>query len=132
MKSLLVILSLTLSLGAMASATGSNNGVPFTVGPLGYTDPFYSSAGTTVASGGAAVGSSVSNPFVTSVGTTAAFNLKSVAIAVENDAQNYLQTGEMTPVLGYTVQNILGQNADLSVEEAVSIALEFAAIHARN
>ena len=132
MKSLLVILSLALSLGAMASETGSGPNGPYTIGPLGYTDPFYSSAGTAVTSGGAALGTSVSNPLVTTAGTTAAFNLKAVAIAVENDAQNYLQTGEMSPVLGYQVNNILDQNAELSVEEAVSIVLEFAHIHARN
>lgn len=132
MKSLLVILSLAFSLTAMASATGSGQNGPYTVGPLGYTDPFYSSAGTSAVTGGTALGTSVSNPLVTTAGTSVAFNLKAVAIAVENDAQNYLQTGEMSEILGYTVQNIQDQNAELSVEEAVSIVLEFAAVHTRN
>lgn len=131
MKSLLVILTLALSLGAMASETGSGPNGPYTVGPLGYTDPFYSSAGTSAITGGTALGTSVSNPLVTTAGTSVAFNLKAIAIAVENDAQNYLQTGEMSEILGYTVKNVLGQNSDLSVEEAVSIVLDFAAVHAR-
>jgi len=42
MKSLLILLALSLSMGAMAAEFGSNNGVPYTAGSLGYTNQFYS------------------------------------------------------------------------------------------
>jgi len=54
-----------------------------------------------------------------------------MAQAVENDAQTYLQTGKMGEILEYTVSNVLAQNAELSVDEAVSIVLDFAAIHSK-
>lgn len=126
MKSLLIILALSLSMGAMASETGSRNGVPYTVGPLGYTDPFYTSQW----SAQTVVGTTAA-PTATSVLTSVSAQLKALAHAVENDAQNYLQTGEMSEILGHTVNNVLVQNDDLSVEDAVSVVLEFAAIHTK-
>lgn len=130
MKSLLAVFVLALSLNAMAYETGMGKNGPYTVGPLGYTDPIVSSAGVGVSSAGSTVGSSAGNPTLGStVGSTAALNMKVIAQAVENDSQNYLQTGEMSLLLGYQVDHILTQNADLSVEEAVSIVLQFAELH---
>lgn len=131
MKSLLTIAALlTLSVSAHAFQTGMGKNGPWTVGPLGYTDPFVSSAGMGVTSAGSLAGSSVGNPTAgTSVGTTASLNMKAVAVAVESDAQNYLQTGEMSLLLGYHVDRVLEQNADLSIEDAVSVVLAFAEVH---
>lgn len=126
MKSLLVILALSLSMGAMASETGMGKNGPYTVGPLGYTDPFYTSQW----SAQTVVGTTVL-PTASTVLTAASAQLKALAQAVESDAQNYLQTGEMSALLGYQVNNILGQNDELSLEEAVSVVLEFAAIHSK-
>lgn len=127
MKSLLVILSLTLSLGAMALETGMGPNGPYTVGPLGYTDPFYTSVWT----GQMAAGTSVL-PTASSGTSTLTLQVKALAQAVENDAQNYLQTGEMSVLLGTQVNQVLAQNAELSVDEAVSVVLDFAAIHTGN
>lgn len=130
MKSLLAVFVLALSLSAMAYESGMGRNGPYTVGPLGYTDPSVSSAGVGVMSAGSSVGSSVGNPTLgTSAGTSASLQMKAIAQAVENDAQNYLQTGEMSLLLNNQVNNILAQNGELSVEEAVSIVLEFAELH---
>ncbi|MBC7714743.1 MAG: hypothetical protein H7177_15460 [Rhizobacter sp.] len=130
MKSLLVVLALTLSVSAMANQTGMGPNGPWTVGPLGYTDPSVSLAGAGVSTAGSSVGSSVGNPTLgSSAGSLAAVNMKAIAVAVQNDAQNYLQTGEMSNLLGYEVNNILAQNSELSVEEAVTIVLQFAETH---
>lgn len=130
MKSLIVLSLLTLSLNAMAFQSGMGQNGPYTVGPLGYTDPFVSSAGMGVTSAGSVAGTSVGNPTAgTSVGSSLSLNLKVVAQAVENDAQNYLQTGKMSALLETHTNNILAQNSELSVEEAVSIVLEFAELH---
>lgn len=130
MKLVVTLLALTLTLSAMASQTGIGRNGPYTVGPLGYTDPSVSLAGAGVSTAGSTVGSSVGNPTLGSTaGSTAALNLKATAIAVENDAQNYLQTGEMSSILAYQVNNIISQNTELSVEEAVTIVLQFAETH---
>lgn len=126
MKTILAILALSLSVGAFASETGMRNGVPYTVGPLGYTDPFYTSAW----SAQTAVGTTVL-PTASSVLTAASAQLKALAVAIELDAQDYLQTGELSTLLGYQVKHILSQNDQLSVDEAVSVVLEFAAIHSK-
>lgn len=133
MKSLLVIATLLSLSVASAFETGMGKNGPYTIGPLGYTDPFVTSAGMGVTLVGTSAGTSAGNPTAgTSVGTSASLNMKAVAIAVEADAQNYLQTGEMSLVLGYHVDRVLEQNAELSVEEAVSVVLTFAEIHANN
>ncbi|MBC7429300.1 MAG: hypothetical protein H7336_11850 [Bacteriovorax sp.] len=130
MKSILIVLALVLSAAAVANETGMGPNGPWTVGPLGYTDPSVSIAGAGVSTAGSSVGSFVGNPTLGSTaGSSAALNLKAIAVVVENDAQNYLQTGEMSNILGYEVNNILTQNSDLSVEEAVSIVLQFAETH---
>lgn len=123
MKSLLVILALSLSLGAMANESGIGPNGPYTVGPLGYTDPFVSSAWT----GQMALGTTV-----LPTASTLSLQMKALAQVVENDAQNYMQTGEMSPLLGTQVNNVLAQNSELSVDEAVSVVLEFAAVHTGN
>ncbi len=132
MKSLLAVFALALSLNAMALETGMDGSMPYTVGPLGYSDPFVSSAGVGVIFAGSTVGSTAGNPTLGSTaGTSAALNLniKLVAQAVENDAQNFLQTGEMSLLLNNQVNNILAQNSELSIEEAITIVLQFAEIH---
>src|SRR6218665_2966359 len=107
MKSLVAVFALALSVNAMAFSSGIGPNGPYTVGPLGYTDPIVSSAGAGVTSAGSMVGTSVGNPTLgTSAGTTASLNMKVVAQAVENDAQNYLQTGEMSLLLENQVNNI--------------------------
>ena len=44
--------------------------------------------------------------------------------ALERDAQNYLQTKEMSSILANQVHMVISQNTELSVEEAVIIVLQ--------
>lgn len=117
MKTLIAALTLTATMSAFAFQTGTGNNGPWTVGPLGYTDPLVSSQGTAVSFAG------------TSVGSLQAVNMKTIAVAIENDSQNYFQNGEMTVLLSSNVEKVMAQNAELSVDEAVSIVLEFAHLH---
>ncbi len=117
MKTLIAILTLTATMSAFAMQTGTGNNGPWTVGPLGYTDPLVSSRGTQVSSLGS------------SVGSLASLNMKAVAVAIENDTQNYFQSGEMSVLLASHVEKIMNQNPELSVDEAVSIVLDFAQLH---
>lgn len=129
MKSLIAALMLT-SLSAFASQTGTGANGPWTVGPLGYTDPLVTSQGAAVSMAGSSVGSAGGAPTIGStVGSTAALNLKVIAVAIENDSQNYFQNGEMSVLLAGQVEKIMDQNAELSIDEAVSIVLEFAHSH---
>ena len=132
MKKILTIAMLLSLSSAFAYESGMGKNGPYTVGPLGYTDPFVSSAGMAVTLAGSSAGSSVGNPTAgTSVGTSASLNMKTIAIAVESDAQNYLQTGEMSLILAHHVERVLEQNNELSVDEAVSVVLAFAEIHSK-
>ncbi|MDD4975075.1 MAG: hypothetical protein PHY93_12025 [Bacteriovorax sp.] len=117
MKTLIAVLTLTATMSAFAFQTGTGNNGPWTVGPLGYTDPLVSSRGTSMTLAG------------TSVGTVAAVNMKAIAVAIENDSQQYFQNGEMSVLLASSVEKIMNENAELSVDEAVSVVLEFAHIH---
>ncbi|MBC7538209.1 MAG: hypothetical protein H7281_05275 [Bacteriovorax sp.] len=130
MKTLIAVLTLTISMSAFSYQTGMEKNGPWTVGPLGYTDPLVSSQGTGVSLAGTSVGSSVGNPTVGSTaGSLAAVNMKVIALAIENDSQEYFQNGEMSVLLASNVEKIMKQNAELSVDEAVSVVLEFAHIH---
>lgn len=130
MKSIVTLASLMIALSANAFQTGWGNNGPWTVGPLGYTDPFVSSQGTAVTSAGSLAGSSVGNPTIgSSVGTSASLQMKAIAIRVTNDALEYLQNGEMSVLLASYVQKIEEQNSEISETEAVQIVLEFADKH---
>lgn len=132
MKTLIATLTLTATMSTFAFQTGSGANGPWTIGPLGYTDPAVTSRGSEVSlagtSGGALAGNSSAG---TTVGSLASLNMryKAVALQIQNDTQNYFQTGEMTVLLKGQVENIMGQNAALSEDEAVSIVLEFAELH---
>lgn len=133
MKSLLIIATLLSLSAANAFETGMGKNGPYTVGPLGYTDIFVTSAGMGVTIVGTTAGTSAGNPTAGStLGTSASLNMKAIAVAVESDAQNYLQTGEMSLILGHMVELVQEQNAEVSVEEAVSVVLAFAEIHINN
>lgn len=132
MKSIIAVATLAISLAASASGfqTGIGSNGPWTVGPLGYTDPFVSSQGLAVSSAGSLAGSSVGNPTVgSSVGTSVSLQMKAVAIRVNNDAQDYFQSGEMSVLLESMVEKIQSQNTELSESEAVQIVVDFADAH---
>jgi hypothetical protein len=130
MKSIITLCSIALSLSASAFQTGMGPNGPWTVGPLGYTDPFVSSQGVAVSSAGSLAGSSVGNPTLgSSAGTSASLQMKTIAIRVINDAEEYFQSGEMSVLLSTLVERVTTQNKDLSLNEAVSIVVEFADSH---
>lgn len=64
----------------------------------------------------------------THISTLGKQELKKVAIAIENDSQIYFQTGEMSAFLSNNIEEIRKENTDLSIDDAVSILLEFAQI----
>lgn len=130
MKTLIAVLALSATMSAFAFQTGTGNNGPWTRGPLGYTDPLVSSQGTEVSAAGTSVGSLAGNSTAgTSAGSLAAVNMKVIAVAIENDSQDYFQNGQMSVLLASQVEKIMAQNDQLSIDEAVSIVLEFAHIH---
>jgi hypothetical protein len=130
MKTLIAMLLLTSTMSAFAFQTGMGKNGPWTVGPLGYTDPLVSSQGTAVSFAGSSVGSSEGKASLGSTaGSSAALNMKAIAVAIENDSQEYFQSGEMSVLLASNVEKILAQNAELSVDDAVTVVLEFAHAH---
>lgn len=131
MKLFITLVSMAISLSASASfQSGIGPNGPYTVGPLGYTDPFISSQGIAVSTAGSSAGSSLGNPTLgSSVGTSASLQMKAIAIRVNNDAQDFFQTGEMSVLLESLVTKIQLQNVELSDEDAVSIVVDFADSH---
>ena len=116
MKTINAVLMLT-SLNAFAFETGMGPNGPWTKGPLGYTDILVSSQASTVASYG------------TNVLSATTTHLKVIAVAIENDSQDYFQNGQMSVLLAGYVEKVLEQDQELSIDEAVSIVLEFAHLH---
>ena len=130
MKSIIALTCLAFSLTAGAFQTGSGANGPYTIGPLGYTDPFVSSQGSAVVFAGSTVGSTAGDPSLgSSAGSSASLQMKAIAIKIINDAEDYFQNGSMTPALEYLVKNIKEQNSELSETEAVAVVVEFAHLH---
>ncbi len=56
-------------------------------------------------------------------------DLKAIAKVIESDSQNYFQSGEMSLFLSNCVEKIRNKDAELSIDESVSILLDFANSH---
>ena len=71
--------------------------------------------------------STTSSPFLTSTAITMGAQMEKVqAEAVINDAQDMLQTGEVSLFLSQKIQEAQAQNLDLSVDEALDLLIESA------
>jgi sulfur relay (sulfurtransferase) DsrC/TusE family protein len=55
--------------------------------------------------------------------------MKSNAIKIINDAEDYFENEQMSPHLKFLVKNIKNQNAEISEREAVNIVVQFAHVH---
>ena len=102
------------SFNSYAFETGMGPNGPWTQGPLGYTDPLITMQATSIAS------------LIPPAATSALSNMQVQAKKIINDTQEYFQNGEMSVLLANQVDKIMSQNEELSIDEAVTIVLEFA------
>lgn len=117
MKALIASILLVSSLTALADVTGPGNNGPVSSESIGPYEKLFTTQ------------ELLESVTQTLFEMSEERDLKTVAKVIENDSQNYFQSGELSLFLSNCVEKIRVKDAELSIDESVSILLDFANTH---